>query len=104
MKSLTYIQFKGLKYNFARFVEDKEAIFDDYVEELDFYIKNQLNNTKWEVYLSPREFCFLEDEFILWAAESGRDREACYDYEKDHYKFICDTLQTENWRTDETIN
>ena len=51
-------------------------------------------------YITEQAWDQLATEFSIQAAESGRDREACFDsnaQEEELYQFVTDTLGTDLW-------
>ena len=47
--------------------------------------------------ISEDRYAEIQDEFYLHAAETGRDREACFAPEDEIFDFVSDTLGTEDW-------
>ncbi len=47
--------------------------------------------------ISERYYEELCIEFDIYAAESGMDREPCFDFESQLHKYISDQLGTDDW-------
>ena len=39
----------------------------------------------------------LASEFSIYCAESGHDREGCFDYEEELYEYVSELLGTDDW-------